>query len=83
MARRTRRRSIDELVAAALILYPRYVDPVSGLLCTPELLVEQARHRRAAAADRTRASWSGSAQIAAARALHLGHSVKLATRRGA
>ena len=39
--RRTRRRSLDELVAAALILYPRYVDPVSGLPCPPEVLVER------------------------------------------
>jgi capsular polysaccharide export protein len=29
VSRRARRRSLDELVAAALILYPRYVDPVS------------------------------------------------------
>jgi capsular polysaccharide export protein len=29
--RRTRRRSLDELVAAALLLYPRYLDPVTRL----------------------------------------------------
>ncbi len=40
-ARRTRRRSIDELVAAALILYPRYIDPVTRLPCPPEVLVER------------------------------------------
>lgn len=40
-ARRTRRRSLDELVAAALILYPRYVDPVTRLPCPPEILVER------------------------------------------
>lgn len=40
-ARRTRRRSLDELVAATLILYPRYVDPVTRLPCEPELLVER------------------------------------------
>lgn len=39
--RRTRRRSLDELVAAALILYPRYVDPVTRLPCSPEVLVER------------------------------------------
>lgn len=38
-ARRTRRRTLDELVAATLILYPRYVDPVTRLPCEPELLV--------------------------------------------
>jgi len=40
-SRRTRRRSLDELVAATLILYPRYVDPVTRLPCSPEILVER------------------------------------------
>jgi capsular polysaccharide export protein len=40
-ARRTTRRSLDELVAAALLLYPRYLDPVSGLPCTAEVLVRR------------------------------------------
>ncbi|MDE2301022.1 MAG: beta-3-deoxy-D-manno-oct-2-ulosonic acid transferase [Sphingomonadales bacterium] len=40
-ARRTRRRRLDELVAAVLILYPRYLDPVSRLPCPPEVLVER------------------------------------------
>lgn len=40
-ARRTRQRSLDELVAATLILYPRYVDPVTRLPCSPELLVDR------------------------------------------
>ncbi len=73
--RRTRRRSLDELVAAAMILYPRYVDPVSGLRCTPELLVD----RLAAVGQRQRGAreWLiRLAQISAARALHLGHSLK-------
>lgn len=48
--RRRRRRSLDELVAIALILYPRYLDPVSELPCTPELLIERLRDPRA---------WSG------------------------
>jgi len=39
--RRSRRLSLDELVAAALILYPRYLDPVSGLPCPPELVVSR------------------------------------------
>lgn len=34
--RRTRRRRLDELVAAAWILYPRYVDPVRGERCELE-----------------------------------------------
>lgn len=38
-ARRGRRRSLDELVAAALLLYPRYLDPISGLPCPAEVLV--------------------------------------------
>lgn len=37
--RRTARRTLDELVAAALLLYPRYLDPVTGLPCPAEVLV--------------------------------------------
>lgn len=37
--RRTRRLSLDELVAGVLILYPRYLDPVTRLPCPPEILV--------------------------------------------
>jgi capsular polysaccharide export protein len=39
--RRGRARSLDELVAAALILYPLYVDPVSGLPCGPETALDR------------------------------------------
>jgi capsular polysaccharide export protein len=39
--RRRRRRSLDELVAVALILYPRCMDPLTGLPCPPELLLER------------------------------------------
>lgn len=39
--RRTRRLSLDALVAGALILYPRYLDPITGLPCPPELLLER------------------------------------------
>ncbi len=39
--RRTRRRSLDELVAAALILYPRYFDPESGLPCPPQVALRR------------------------------------------
>ncbi|WP_338062080.1 beta-3-deoxy-D-manno-oct-2-ulosonic acid transferase [Sphingomonas solaris] len=41
LPRRTRCLSIDELTAAALILYPRYLDPVTGLPCPPETLVQR------------------------------------------
>ena len=34
-------RSLDELVAGALILYPRYRDPATGLPCPPEVLLER------------------------------------------
>jgi len=40
-ARRSARRSLDELVAAVLLLYPRYLDPVSGLPCPAEVLVRR------------------------------------------
>ena len=40
-ARRTARRSVDELVAATLLVYPRYLDPVTGLPCPAEVLVER------------------------------------------
>ncbi|WP_294333732.1 beta-3-deoxy-D-manno-oct-2-ulosonic acid transferase [uncultured Sphingomonas sp.] len=40
-ARRTARRSLAELVAAVLIVYPRYLDPVTRLPCEVELLVER------------------------------------------
>lgn len=40
-ARRTARRSLAELVAAVLILYPRYLDPVTRLPCEVELLVDR------------------------------------------
>lgn len=38
-ARRTRRLTLDALVAGVLIAYPRYLDPVTGLPCPPEVLV--------------------------------------------
>lgn len=39
--RRRRRLALDELVAGALILYPRCMDPVTGLPCPPEVLIER------------------------------------------
>ncbi len=38
-SRRTARRTLDELVAATLLLYPRYLDPVTGLPCPAEIVV--------------------------------------------
>jgi capsular polysaccharide export protein len=40
-SRRTRRRTLDEMVAATLILYPTYFDPVTRLPCPPEILVSR------------------------------------------
>lgn len=48
-ARRTAIRTLDELVSAVLLLYPRYLDPETGLPCTPEILI-----RRLADATSTR-----------------------------
>lgn len=45
--RRGRCRSLDELVAATLILYPRYLDPVTRLPCPPEILVDRLESDRA------------------------------------
>jgi capsular polysaccharide export protein len=39
MPRRTRRLSLDELIAITLIVYPRYYDPVSDLPCPVEVAV--------------------------------------------
>jgi capsular polysaccharide export protein len=38
-ARRTAKRTLDELVAATLLIYPRYLDPVTGLPCPAEVAV--------------------------------------------
>ncbi len=40
-ARRTARRTLDEVIAAALLLYPRYLDPETGLPSPAEVLVER------------------------------------------
>jgi capsular polysaccharide export protein len=40
-SRRSRQRSLNELVAATLILYPTYFDPVTRLPCPPEILVDR------------------------------------------
>jgi len=43
--RRTRKLTLEELVAAALILYPTYIDPDTGELITPEKAVEILSHQ--------------------------------------
>ena len=40
-SRRTAHRSLDELVAATLLIYPRYLDPVTRLPCPPEVLINR------------------------------------------
>jgi capsular polysaccharide export protein len=58
---RGRRLSLDQLVAGALILYPRYLDPLTRLPCGPELLIERlarAELWRAGALVRVR-RWQG------------------------
>ena len=52
-ARRKARRSLDELVAATLIVYPRYVDPVTNLPCSPEILIARLSDPESAGASRT------------------------------
>ena len=37
---RGRQLALDQLVAGAMIVYPRYLDPVTGLPCPPEVLVD-------------------------------------------
>lgn len=46
--RRRRRLTLDQLVAGALIAYPIYVHPVSGLPCEPEDLICYLERRREA-----------------------------------
>jgi capsular polysaccharide export protein len=38
---RGRRLALEELVAGALILYPRYLDPLTRLPCGPEIVIER------------------------------------------
>ncbi|MEE4453614.1 beta-3-deoxy-D-manno-oct-2-ulosonic acid transferase [Novosphingobium resinovorum] len=52
--RRTRRLTLDALVAGVLILYPRYLDPVTGLPCPPEVLVGRMAEAGSGATNRLR-----------------------------
>ena len=40
-ARRTTRRTVNELVAATLVVYPRYLDPLTGLPCPAEVVLDR------------------------------------------
>lgn len=44
--RRGRALTLDQLVAGVLILYPRYLDPVTGLPCPPEVLISRMAEAR-------------------------------------
>jgi capsular polysaccharide export protein len=59
VARRTRRITLDELVAGALIRYPRYLDRATGRFTTPEAIIDELVAERAgdAAARVARVSW--------------------------
>ena len=41
LPRRVRRLTLDHMVAGALLLYPRYQDPVTELPTTPEALLDR------------------------------------------
>ncbi len=47
VSRRTRSRSLDELVYIALVAYCRYIEPLSMRPCTPERLIETLVRQRA------------------------------------
>ncbi len=66
-ARRTAKRSIDELVGATLLMYPRYLDPVTGLPCPAEVVVERlsACDEPRSRAARRHAAAAGQAQCVA------------------
>lgn len=51
--RRGRALTLDQLVAAVLILYPRYLDPVTHLPCPPEILI----HRMTDGSAHNRLGW--------------------------
>lgn len=52
LERRTRRLTLDELVAGALILYPRYLDTETLRFTTPEAVLETLARQKARAAGR-------------------------------
>lgn len=54
VSRRTRRLTVDELVAGALIRYPRYLHPRTGAFTTPEAVLAHLGEERARAGASTR-----------------------------
>jgi len=52
VARRTRKLSLDALLAAALIVYPTYISRVTGHFTTPERVIEELRQWSAETARR-------------------------------
>ena len=63
--RRSSQRSLDELVAATLLLYPRYLDPVTRLPCPAEVVVRRMTEGEARITSpliRLR-EWQGRAQL--------------------
>lgn len=46
LARRTRRLSLDQLVAGVLLRYPRYLDRATGRFTTPEVVIAQLEAER-------------------------------------
>jgi len=64
--RRTRSRSLDELVAATLLLYPRYLDPVTRLPCPAEVVVRRMAQGQAQISSPlvTLRQWQGRARMA-------------------
>ena len=73
--RRHRQRSLDELAAVALIRYPRYWDPESGLVCPPEVAIDRIGEHR------TRApGMSGRAGKLLGRAVIIGRRLRQAVR---
>jgi capsular polysaccharide export protein len=75
VGRRGRDLSIEDLVAGALILYPRYLDPVTGLLCPPEILIDRL------AGITARASWRTWLLRALRRRFELGYGIRRASTR--
>jgi capsular polysaccharide export protein len=63
--RRNRPRSLDELIAGVLILYPRYLDPITRLPCPVEVLVERMAAGQARVSSPLVAlrAWQGKARL--------------------
>jgi capsular polysaccharide export protein len=60
LARRTRKRTLDELCAATLLRYPRYLNRATSRFTTPEVVIEQlaAEREHAGAGKAIKLAWS-------------------------